>query len=1197
VQPAAAPTPPVSADESLSLYRRAWKPAPLAAGVAAAPGSWLLFRDSLGVADRIAAQLKAAKQQAILVEAGNSYKPLKNGRCALRPAVRADYDAIIADLLKTGEPPRKIVHLWSVAAENTQPPLEKTLARSFYSPLYLAQALAAQDFDGIQIALVSNHMQQIAEEPVRHPARAVLLGPARVLHKELPGFACKAIDVDLDLNLDEAVDEIGAEACAAQLIADMSAARENAAIAWRRGQRFVETLDSFDLSAAPQRPRLVRGGVYLITGGLGALGLTVAEHLAREFQARLVLVGRSALPPASQWESALRDADRPETEKERLRKLIAIRSLAGGLLAVQADVTNLDAMKTAVAQARKQFGKIDGVFHAAGVLDDGPLMLKTATGAARVLDPKVRGTLVLEEALRGESLACFVLFSSISSIQPPAGQVDYAAANAFLDAFALSRNGPVTAIDWGAWRDIGMAARAVSSHPWLEERLLDTRDEIVYAGQFSQAKRWVLSEHKFKNGMALIPGTGHLEMVAGAFTHGSRQGAIEFHNVFFLAPLMCNETETKEVRVQLRREREAEAIAGAFRFSVFARAVSARPDGWTEHSTGIIAPCRSLPAATVDRAAIAARCRERELVFDEHNRTRQERQFDFGPRWRSLRRLRLGRAEALAEIVLDRKFSAGVTELRQHPALLDMATGAALYLTEDYEHSGDLFLPISYRRMCVYRPFPARMVSHIRARRENQQRGEVETFDITIFDEQNRVLAEIEGFAMRRIADPAKVMEDAGPPRDAARSGAAQLIEVAPRLGIPPLQGARTLARILCAATPPVIAVVPEPLKELAGAASAPLPRAADAAPASGAENIEATLASWWQELLGVDQVHPGDDFFSLGGHSLIGVRLFAKIKKTFGVDLELAVLFEARTLRQLAEVIRGAQPAARAGEPSARQAPRTQKTWTSLVAVQPNGSKPPLFCVHANSGDVLFYEQLGRALAPDQPLYAFLSPLVAQPDRTDITFESMAALYIREMRAFYPSGPYLLGSASFGGYILYEMARQLQEQGITPGLVLILDIAVPGSGEYLGTGAKLKEFGGKISHGGWGYLRKKAREKSAYFWERFLYGAVYPAMLRCYLAAKLPLPNALRYYYHSQAHWRVFAGYTFKPFPGKITLVRALDRGPEVLGHREDPALGWGSLALGGVEIIEVPTGHFNMLFEPYVETFVETLKTILPS
>ena len=97
----------------------------------------------------------------------------------------------------------------------------------------------------------------------------------------------------------------------------------------------------------------------------------------------------------------------------------------------------------------------------------------------------MRGTLVLEEALSDEPLKCFVLFSSISSIFPPAGQVDYAAANAFLDAFALSRKDPVTVINWGAWREVGMGARSASPHPLLEQRLLETPDEVVYSTQFS----------------------------------------------------------------------------------------------------------------------------------------------------------------------------------------------------------------------------------------------------------------------------------------------------------------------------------------------------------------------------------------------------------------------------------------------------------------------------------------------------------------------------------------------------------------------------------------------------------------------------------------------------------------------------------------------------------------------------------------
>jgi thioesterase domain-containing protein/acyl carrier protein len=908
-----------------------------------------------------------------------------------------------------------------------------------------------------------------------------------------------------------------------------------------------------------------------------------------------VLVGRSALPPASQWESALCEDNRPESEKERIRKLVEIRSLAGGMLIAQADVTDLGQMKTAVAQAREQFGRIDGVFHAAGVLDDGPLMLKTATSAKRVLDPKVRGTLVLEEALRGESLACFVLFSSVSSILPPAGQVDYAAANAFLDAFALSRKGPVTAVNWGPWSGIGMAARAASSHPWLKEHLLETPTEAVYAGRFSPVQSWVLSEHKLKHGQAVIPGAAHLELAAHTFARGALRGAIEFQNVFFLVPIMFSRDESKEVRAQLRREQEAGHGNGAFRFSIFAEEGDRKSGKWLECSTGIVAPCPMRPAAQADRAAIAARCCERELSFDEQRLSEWERQFDFGPRWRSLRRLYVGKRETLAEIELDQKFSADLSSFSIHPALLDMATAGSLYLTEGYERSSDLLLPLSYRRMRLYRPLPGRFFSHVRSRREDALRGEVETFDITIFDEQNQVLAEIEGFAMRRIADPVKAMEDAGSPRDAIRGHGEQLIEVAIRPGIPPLEGARTLTRILSADTPAVVVAVPQPLQELLSSAPAPAPHKPSAASARGAEeNIEETLAAWWQELLGVDQVGLDDDFFSLGGHSLIGVRLIAKIKKTFQVDLELAVLFEARTLRQLATLIGGARRPA----PQVVVEAQTQKAWAALVPVQPNGSKVPLFCVHANSGDVLFYEQLARALGPDQPFYAFQSPLLAQPDRTDITFEEMAALYIREMRAFYPSGPYLLGSASFGGYLLYEMARQLEEQGISPSLVLIIDLAVPGSGERLNTRAKLGRFFENIREGGFRYLSKKVREKSAYFWEEcFLKGAVYPAMLRACLAAKIPLPGALRFYYHSKAHWRIFAGYKLKPFPGKITLVRVADRGWEVLGRLDDPMLGWGSLALGGVEIIDLPTGHFDMLFEPYVETFAEKLKAILPS
>ena len=643
----------------------------------------------------------------------------------MRPDSREDHDSLLSAVIKSGFVPQKILHLWSIQPRRKDAPLDETLNRSFYSPLYLAQALGARDVTNVEIAFVSDRMQQVTEEPVHAPARAVLLGPTRIIPEELPGMNCRAVDVDLETG--------SASDCAAQIIAEMEAIQKRAVVAYRGGKRFEETIDRFNLSAAPERKRLKSGGTYLITGGLGGIGLVVAQHLAREFKARLILVSRTAMPAQEQWEALLNDKSQTEVEKQRIRKLIEIRSAAGGLLVAEADVTNLKQMSEVVAHAHKRFGSIDGVFHAAGVLDDGPLMLKTAPAAARVLDPKVRGTLVLEQALRDESLSCFFLFSSISSILPYAGQIDYAAANAFLDSFAVSRGPAVTVVNWDAWREVGMAARLAFPQPLLEKRLINSPSQVAFTSQLSVEKQWMLSDHRLKNGKALVVGTAYLEMAAEAFAGGSFPGSLDFKDVYFLAPLSFEGSESKELRVQLQPDENAGTKTGEYIFSIFAR-----NGEWVEHSTGHIAPCFTVPTAEIDRSAIAVRCSKRTISFDEKHRTRQERYFDFGPRWLALKRLHIGQEEGLAELQLGEEFSNEVSVFRMHPAVLDMATGCSLYLTSGYEDSDDLYLPFSYRKLSLYHPVPIKLFSHIRARHENSVRAEVESFDITLFDETGR---------------------------------------------------------------------------------------------------------------------------------------------------------------------------------------------------------------------------------------------------------------------------------------------------------------------------------------------------------------------------------------------------------------------------------------------------------------------------
>lgn len=405
------------------------------------------------------------------------------------------------------------------------------------------------------------------------------------------------------------------------------------------------------------------------------------------------------------------------------------------------------------------------------------------------------------------------------------------------------------------------------------------------------------------------------------------------------------------------------------------------------------------------------------------------------------------------------------------------------------------------------------------------------------------------------------------------------------------MQGGHALTRILQSATPIAVVAVPEAIN-LTGSEDAeqrtfaPTATAAEATTAApGSDGIEATLAAWWQELLGVEHVGLEDDFFDLGGHSLIGVRLFAKIKKTYRTDLELAVLFEARTVRQLGALIAEAQ------EP-ASIAP--QRAWSTLVPIQPRGTRVPLFCVHAVGGDVLFYEQLAKALGTDQPFYAIRSALITREDQSKTTVEELASIYVSEMRAFYPQGPYLIGGASFGGLIAFEMARQLDAQGVAPALLLMLDTNVPGSEEIVDTSARASTFWKNLREQGLPYLKDKIRVKGQYWADNLSKrGRVLYCNLHHLLGRKLPV--RLRYFEIDEAHRDAIARYKYLPYSGKITVIRAMDRGPEVLGKREDPTLGWGKLA-GSLELIDVPTRHMFMLFEPYVTTFAAKLKTIFP-
>ena len=224
----------------------------------------------------------------------------------------------------------------------------------------------------------------------------------------------------------------------------------------------------------------------------------------------------------------------------------------------------------------------------------------------------------------------------------------------------------------------------------------------------------------------------------------------------------------------------------------------------------------------------------------------------------------------------------------------------------------------------------------------------------------------------------------------------------------------------------------------------------------SYANEIEATIAAYWTDLLGVESVEPGDEFFALGGHSLAAVRLFAKVRKQFGVDLPLASLFEARTLRQFAGMVverLGTIPdSARQASASAMAPPTASGTngqvssdWTPLVMInRGDAARAPFFCVHGGGGNVLNFNEVSKALGQHQPFYGLQARGVDGRQRPLSSVEAMASSYLEAIRKVQPEGPYFIGGYSAGGVIAFEMTRRLMDQGERVELLVLFDSVSP---------------------------------------------------------------------------------------------------------------------------------------------------------
>jgi acyl carrier protein len=597
------------------------------------------------------------------------------------------------------------------------------------------------------------------------------------------------------------------------------------------------------------------------------------------------------------------------------------------VLVLAADVTDPDDLRGVLTEVEARFGGLDGIVHAAGVPGGGMAEVKDRAAAEAVLAPKLAGTLALAQVFGHLRLDFVALCSSVTSVSGDFGQVDYCAANNFLDAYARGQHGwqaRVVSHNWGGWAEVGMAVevsapsvvragRGPAAEP-VNHPVLTTRAGTQCHGVVSSATHWVLDEHRI-GGVPVVPGTGHLETVRAAVVavlpSPGGDHVVELRDVVFLEPFSVPEGTVAEYRVALGEAAEdgtdfevTGSAGGRTRTHVRGTA------GWTR--------VEATTPTTVDIAAVRERC----TPLDAENafNTGRTSMLTFGPRWAALRAHHVGTDEELAFVAAPDAALADLSAWGMHPALLDVATAFGR------SRGSGTYLPLSYGRLVVHEALPATFYSHLRYRPSGSD--EVVAADLALCAEDGRVLVEISDFVLRRV-DSSAVTGGLGGSSDpdgvlaeSDDTGVRTTDRGATTGGIRPADGAEAFLRALADGLGPQVVINTTPVSDLfarrvttEGIEEDPdiltddtdntddTP-AATAEPTGGAPRteLEQAIASQWAEVLGVEDIGVDQDFFTLGGNSLVAIQLIAQIRKATGVRLPMRILFEAPTVAELAE-------------------------------------------------------------------------------------------------------------------------------------------------------------------------------------------------------------------------------------------------------------------------------------------------------